>query len=400
MMSAGISIEGTTNQISTRWQYLSTQGKQKIIPSSWIQMGPAKVCGGWETEHKSFSAGSVQNVFPSTLLTLFSDLREDLTRHQIFTQCGSSWTGFHLHLTSDVFLGACGKAFHFHRSRSWWWGWLTLTGPSCLVLPFYPICFSGVGVFQVKYDGQLRTNEDELACDLHCLRVQKNNSGKNGSTDWRFPRSLASCGVENQRRCFWPRGTLSCGYLDPIGWWRRRHLWNAGGEANTNLMYDDASRCSTLLWVSTPRSIDSGWTEAFAVWFEKCFSELLPSLLHLCESATRRWEPEQWAGALCETWQQDFLLEVDFFPKHHLFDRSFQVCQHSTGLWSWPCESNQTMKLSSKTNIRWWHRINAGLPKTVDDGRSQCKWSIDDIILPRWLFSKDGCWSIFRRRRR
>ena len=130
MMSAGISTEGTTNQISTRWQYLSTQGKQKTIPSSWIQMGPAKACGGWETEHKSFSAGSVQNVFPSTLLTLFSDLREDLTRHQIFTQCGSSWTGFHLHLTSDVFLGACGKAFHFHRSRSWWWGWLTLTGPS------------------------------------------------------------------------------------------------------------------------------------------------------------------------------------------------------------------------------------------------------------------------------
>ena len=200
-------------------------------------MGPAKVCGGWETEHKSFSAGSVQNVFPSTLLTLFSDLREDLTRHQIFTQCGSSWTGFHLHLTSDVFLGACGKAFHFHRSRSWWWGWLTLTGPSCLVLLFYLICFSGVGVFQVKYDGQLRKNEDELACDLHCLRVQKNNSGKNGSTDWRFPRSLASCGVENQRRCFWPRRTLSCGYLDPIGWWRRRHLWNAGGEANTNLLY-------------------------------------------------------------------------------------------------------------------------------------------------------------------
>ena len=41
------------------------------------------------------------------------------------------------------------------------------------------VCFSGVGTFQVKYDGQMRTNEDEhsRACELHCLRVEKNDSG-------------------------------------------------------------------------------------------------------------------------------------------------------------------------------------------------------------------------------
>ena len=261
---------------------------------------------------------------------------------------------------------------------------------------FYPICFSGVGVFQVKYDGQLRTNEDELACDLHCLRVQKNNSGKNGSTDWRFPRSLASCGVENQRRCFWPRGTLSCGYLDPIGWWRRRHLWNAGGEANTNLMYDDASRCSTLLWVSTTRSIDSGWTEVFRVWFKNVSQNYFPlSSTYVNRQQDDENQSSEPALYVKHGTKISYLRWISF---QYLFDRSSQVCQHSTGLWSWPCKPNQTMKLSSKTNIRWWHRINAGLPKTVDDGRSQCKWSIDNIIFPRWLFSK--CWSIFRRRRR
>ena len=76
--------------------------------------------------------------------------------------------------------GACGKVFQLHRRRSWWSGWLTLTGPWCLIILFYPVCFSGVGVFQVKYDGQLRIDEDEhsLACDFHCMRVEKNNSGK------------------------------------------------------------------------------------------------------------------------------------------------------------------------------------------------------------------------------
>ena len=76
--------------------------------------------------------------------------------------------------------GACGKGFQLHRRRSWWSDWLSLTGPWCLIILFYPVRFSGVGIFQVKYDGQMRTDEDErsLSCDFHCMRVEKNNSGK------------------------------------------------------------------------------------------------------------------------------------------------------------------------------------------------------------------------------
>ena len=41
-------------------------------------------------------------------------------------------------------------------------------------------------MFQVKYDGQLRTEQDvhSLACDVHCLRVQKSNSGENKFMKW------------------------------------------------------------------------------------------------------------------------------------------------------------------------------------------------------------------------
>ena len=41
-------------------------------------------------------------------------------------------------------------------------------------------------MFQVKYDGQLRTEQDvhSLACDVHCLRVQKSNSGANKFMKW------------------------------------------------------------------------------------------------------------------------------------------------------------------------------------------------------------------------
>ena len=41
-------------------------------------------------------------------------------------------------------------------------------------------------MFQVKYDGQLRTEQDvhSLACDVHCLRVQKSNSGANEFMKW------------------------------------------------------------------------------------------------------------------------------------------------------------------------------------------------------------------------
>ena len=41
-------------------------------------------------------------------------------------------------------------------------------------------------MFQVKYDGQLRTEQDvhSLACDVHCVRVQKSNSGANKIMKW------------------------------------------------------------------------------------------------------------------------------------------------------------------------------------------------------------------------
>ena len=53
----------------------------------------------------------------------------------------------------------------------------------CALVFFY---FSGFGMFQVKYDGQLRTKQDvhSLACDVHCLRVQKSNSGANKFMNW------------------------------------------------------------------------------------------------------------------------------------------------------------------------------------------------------------------------
>ena len=68
--------------------------------------------------------------------------------------------------------------------------------PSIFLICFYcPFCyralvffyyFSGFGIFQVKYDGQLRTEEDthSLSCDVHCLRVQKSNSGANKFMKW------------------------------------------------------------------------------------------------------------------------------------------------------------------------------------------------------------------------
>lgn len=47
---------------------------------------------------------------------------------------------------------------------------------------------SGVGVFQVKYDGQLGVSEDEnsVSCNYHCLRVQKNNTGLWQLLEWKI----------------------------------------------------------------------------------------------------------------------------------------------------------------------------------------------------------------------
>ena len=107
---------------------------------------------------------------------------------------------------------------------------------SLLLLRFsFFFYFSGFGIFQVKYDGQLRTEEDahSLSCDVHCLRVQKSNSGANKFMKWTdggyhggrcfmvveiinrnkikpSPRSLAGGRVGCQRRSFWSRwGGLS-----------------------------------------------------------------------------------------------------------------------------------------------------------------------------------------------
>ena len=97
---------------------------------------------------------------------------------------------------------------------------------------FFFYYFSGFGIFQVKYDGQLRTEQDvhSLACDVHCLRVQKSNSGAIKFVKWtdggyhgsryfmvveiinqnKFsvkpsPRSLAGGRVGCQRCSFWSR---------------------------------------------------------------------------------------------------------------------------------------------------------------------------------------------------
>ena len=113
--------------------------------------------------------------------------------------------------------GVYGKVFHSRRRRSWCSSCITLTGPlsssllflsnklissdvfffglrdffnmlllSFLLLRFSFFYFSGFGMFQVKYDGQLRTEQDvhSLACDVHCFRVQKSNSGANKLMEW------------------------------------------------------------------------------------------------------------------------------------------------------------------------------------------------------------------------
>jgi len=74
----------------------------------------------------------------------------------------------------------------FQLNRSLWEG-LPISQEKELVvrLAYFD---SGVGVFQVKYDGQMRIDEDEhsLACDFHCMRVEKNNSGLWQVAEWRI----------------------------------------------------------------------------------------------------------------------------------------------------------------------------------------------------------------------
>ena len=76
----------------------------------------------------------------------------------------SLWEGLPLQEEKELVL----RLAYFDRCLNW------------LIIMLYPVCFSGVGIFQVKYDGQLKIDEDEhsLACDFHCLRVEKSNSGK------------------------------------------------------------------------------------------------------------------------------------------------------------------------------------------------------------------------------
>jgi len=72
----------------------------------------------------------------------------------------------------------------FQLNRSLWEG-LPLSQEKELVLKL-DYFDSGFGMFQVKYDGQLRTEQDvhSLACDVHCLRVQKSNSGRWQVAEW------------------------------------------------------------------------------------------------------------------------------------------------------------------------------------------------------------------------
>ena len=206
---------------------------KNMSTSSWIQRGPARACGESEMGPKSFLAGESSvshckwfsfNASTGTFARFARRFDQESDLHTIRFQL-NRWKTHHEGKKSH--LGACGKAFPSHRRRSWWSGWLTLTGPCCFILLFYLVGFSGTGSFQVKYDGQLRVDEDEdsLACDFHCMRVEKNNTGKvepeystvekSSSMEPEYrehsPRSLASGRVENQRCCFWVRlrGTLS-----------------------------------------------------------------------------------------------------------------------------------------------------------------------------------------------
>lgn len=151
--------------------------------SSWIQRGPARACGELEMGPKSFLAGvscwicfsfNATTDSPARFARRFDQESDLHTMRFQLNRYTADQKGNKCHP------GACGKVFQLHRRRSWWSDWLTLTGPCCLIVLFYPVRFSGVGIFQVKYDGQMRIDEDEhsLACDFHCMRVEKNNSGK------------------------------------------------------------------------------------------------------------------------------------------------------------------------------------------------------------------------------
>ena len=182
------------------------------------------------------------------------------------------------------------------------------------------------------------------------------------------PRSLASGRVENQRCCFWARGTLSRRHLDPVSRRWRRYFRNAWGEwadlqsqvivvqgvwpfcrlQHPTPKFQGEHQCTELglrriffriISCSFPHicvncaSLEINW--------KNCFSELFPGLIHLCECAPRRWEPEQRASPLCEAREQDILLEVKSFGCDgteiwgNILRTIFQVCQHSTWLWSW-----------------------------------------------------------------
>ena len=84
-------------------------------------------------------------------------------------------------------------------------------------------------MFQVKYDGQLRTEQDvhSLACDVHCLRVQKSNSGANKFMNWTYggchgSRYFMVVEIINQNKCQvagrWQSGLSETQLLVKVRW--------------------------------------------------------------------------------------------------------------------------------------------------------------------------------------
>ena len=113
----------------------------------------------------------------------------------------------------------------------------------------------------MKYDGLLRIDEDEnsLACDFNCMRVEKNNSGKMKPqhydallglwqvAEWRI-RDAAFGQAGPYHADIWIQ---SVDHEDDIfGMLEVRRLPVLSDKAST--------RCLTLLSPSTPHSKDSG----------------------------------------------------------------------------------------------------------------------------------------------
>ena len=119
----------------------------KIFMSRLLSNLPEDLTRNWiSTPWSSSLTGGVDNIVPISLLQKLVGRPSTLSREGVSAQAGLFW---------QVFLDV-------------------------LIFAFYWSCFSGVGVFQVKFDGQLRVSEDEnsVSCNYHCLRVQKNNTGR------------------------------------------------------------------------------------------------------------------------------------------------------------------------------------------------------------------------------